>query len=134
MLRRRVLGRGVLILAIVAFVALAATAALAQSHSATPANGRAGSRSVKATNKQTWNPVKLVVTRGARVTWSNPTYVDHDVVAYGGKWSFNKTIAHGHSVSFVFSNAGSYLFRCTLHSYVSGGVCHGMCGRIVVQK
>ena len=32
------------------------------------------------------------------------------------------------------SNAGTFLFRCTLHSYVSGGVCHGMCGRVVVQS
>jgi plastocyanin len=129
-----VLSRGLLVLAIVACVALAATAALAQGRSVAPANGRAGSRSVKATDSQTWNPVKVGVTRGSRVTWSNPTYVDHDVVGYGGKWSFNKTISHGQSVSFVFSNAGTYLFRCTLHSYVSAGVCHGMCGRIVVQK
>ena len=125
MLRRRVLSRGLLVLAIVALVALAATAALA--------NGRAGSKSVSASDSA-WNPVKTAVTRGARVIWKNPTSVTHDVVAYGGKWSFSKTIAPGQSVSYSFSNAGTFLFRCTLHSYVSGGVCHGMCGRIVVQR
>jgi hypothetical protein len=68
-----------------------------------------------------------------RVTWKNSTSVDHKVVAYGGKWSFTKILPPGSSVSYVFSNAGTFLFRCTLHSYVSGGVCYGMCGRVVVQ-
>lgn len=133
MIRRRVLSRGLLVLAIASLVALAATAALAQGHSATPANGRAGSKSVSATDSA-WNPVKTGVTRGTRVIWKNPTSGTHDVVAYGSKWSFDKTISPGQSVSYTFSNAGTYLFRCTLHSYVSGGVCHGMCGRIVVKN
>jgi plastocyanin len=81
-----------------------------------------------------WNPVKTTVTRGARVTWRNPTSVTHDVVAYGGTWSFSRSLSSGQSVGYVFSNAGTFLFRCALHSYVSGGVCHGMCGRVVVQK
>jgi plastocyanin len=114
-------------------LALAATAAMAQGHSAFPANGRAGSKSVSASGSA-WSPTTLTVTRGARVTWRNPTSADHDVVAYGGKWSFKKSISSGQSVSYVFSNMGTFLFRCTLHSYVSGGVCHGMCGRVVVQK
>ena len=126
--------RGLLVLAIVAFVALAATAAIAQGHAATPANGRAGSKSVKATTAARGIPSKVAVTRGARVMWKNPTSVAHDVVAYGGNWSFSQTLSSGQSTSYVFSNAGTYLFRCTLHSYVSGGVCHGMCGRVVVQN
>lgn len=56
------------------------------------------------------------------------------MVAYGGKWSFTKILPQGQSVSVVFSNAGTYLFRCTLRSTMPGGVCHGMCGRVVVQK
>jgi plastocyanin len=133
MRERRLLSRSLLVLAMAGLIALATTAAIAQTHSVTPANGRAGSRSVSVTGSS-WNPAKVSATRGARVTWSNSTSVDHNVVAYGGRWSFNKTISRGQSVSYAFSNAGTFLFRCTLHSYVSGGVCHGMCGRVVVQK
>jgi plastocyanin len=132
MLRRRLLARSILVFALACLFATAATAATAQSRSATPANGRAGSKSVSVSGSA-WNPVKTAVTRGARVTWKNPTSVDHNVVAYGGKWSFTKILPSGSSVSYVFSNAGTFLFRCSLHSYVSGGVCHGMCGRVVVQ-
>ncbi len=133
MRERRLLGRGFLVLAMAGSLALAATAAMAQGHSATPANGRAGSRSVSVSGSA-WNPVKTAVTRGARVTWKNPTSVAHDVVAYGGNWSFSQPLSNGQSASYVFSTAGTFLFRCTLHSYISGGVCHGMCGRVIVQK
>lgn len=132
MRERRLLGRGLLVLAIAGSLALATTAALAQGHAASPANGRAGSKSVSATGSA-WSPSSLTVSRGTRVTWKNPTSEVHNVVAYGGTWTFNKTITAGHSVGFGFSNAGTFLFRCTLHSYVSGGVCHGMCGRVVVR-
>ena len=93
----------------------------------------AGGHTVKATSGNAWNPAKTTVTRGSRVTWRNPTYQDHPIVAYGGNWSFSKSLSHGGSVSRTFNSAGTFKFRCTLHSYMSGGVCHGMCGRVVVQ-
>ena len=133
MRERRLPGRSLLVFAMAGLLALAATAAIAQGHSATPANGRAGSKSVSVSGSA-WNPVKTAVTRGARVTWRNPTSVTHDVVAYGGKWSYSRSLASGQAASYVFSTAGTFLFRCSLHSYVSGGVCHGMCGRVVVQN
>jgi plastocyanin len=133
MRERRLPGRSLLVLAMAGLLALAATAATAGSRSATPANGRAGSKSVSASGSA-WSPTSVTVTRGARVTWRNPTSVAHDVVAFGGKWSFSRSLSSGQSVSYVFSNAGTFLFRCALHSYVSGGVCHGMCGRVVVQN
>jgi plastocyanin len=133
MRERRLLGRSLLVLAMAGLLALAATVATAQSRSATPANGRAGSKLVSVSGSA-WSPSSLTVTRGGRVTWKNPTSVTHDVVAYGGKWSFSRSLSSGQSVSYVFSNAGTFLFRCALHSYVSGGVCYGMCGRVIVQK
>jgi plastocyanin len=93
----------------------------------------AGGHTVKATSGNLWNPVKTTVTRGSTVTWSNPTFVDHPIIAYGGNWSFSKTLAHGATVTRTFNTVGTFKFRCTMHSYMSGGVCHGMCGRIVVQ-
>jgi plastocyanin len=113
--------RSLLILAVAGLLALGAGAAMAGGHT------------VKATSGNAWNPAKTTVTRGAKVTWSNPTYQDHPIVAYGGNWSFSKSLPRGGSVSRTFNSAGTFKFRCTLHSYMSGGVCHGMCGRVVVR-
>jgi plastocyanin len=125
--------RGLLVLATAGMMAFASTAATAQTHSVSPANGRAGSKSVTVSGN-TWNPVKTGISRGMRVIWKNPTLVDHNVVAYGTNWSFTRILPAGQSVSYVFSNAGTYLFRDSLHSTMSAGVCTGMCGRIVVSK
>jgi plastocyanin len=120
-MRRSRFLRILLPLAVVALFALASGAALATGHT------------VKATSGNAWNPAKTTVTRGGRVTWSNPTYQDHPIVAYGGNWAFSKSLSHGGAVSRTFNSADTFKFRCTLHSYMSGGVCHGICGRVVVQ-
>ena len=133
MRERRLLGRSILVLATAGLLALAATAATAQSRSARPANGRAGSTSIDVSGN-VWSPAKVSVSRGARVIWRNATSGDHNVVAYGGKWSYTRILTPGQSVSYVFSNAGTYLFRDSMHSTLAGGVCIGMCGRVVVQK
>ncbi len=80
-----------------------------------PTAAPAASPSVSAATRGV--PAKIQMTRGARVIWKNPTSVDHNVVAYGGKWSFRQYLPQGQSVSYVFSNAGTYLFRDSLHSY-----------------
>jgi plastocyanin len=90
MLRRSVFARSLLVLAIAGLFATAATAATARAPTATPANGRAGSKSVSVSGSA-WNPTQVAVTRGGRVTWRNPTSVNHNVVAYGGKWSFRRS-------------------------------------------
>ena len=132
-MRERHWFRGLIVLATAGLLALAATAAIAKSGSVTPANGRAGSTSISVSGN-TWNPTKVGITRGVRVTWRNPTLVDHNVVAYGTNWSFTRILPAGQSVSYVFSYAGTYRFRDSLHSTMSAGVCTGMCGRVVVAK
>jgi len=133
MRERSLLGLSLLVLATAGMLAFASTAATAQSRSVTPANGRAGSKSIVVSGN-TWNPIKTGITRGIRVTWKNPTLADHNVVAYGSNWSFTRILPAGQSVSYVFSNAGTFSFRDSLHSTMSAGVCTGMCGRVVVQK
>jgi plastocyanin len=129
---QRLIAHGLLVLATAGMLAFASTAATAQSRSVAPANGRAGSTSISVKGI-TWSPTKVQVTRGTRVIWKNPTSVDHNVVAYGGNWSFTKILLAGQSVSYVFENAGTYRFRDSLNSYISGGICYGMCGRVIVQ-
>jgi plastocyanin len=119
-MRRSRLVRSLVPLAVVGVFAFAGGAALATGHT------------VKATSSNTWSPAKTTVSKGAKVTWSNSTWQDHDVVAYGGNWSMNTTLAHSDTTSHTFTKAGTFKFRCTFHSHISGGVCHGMCGRVVV--
>jgi plastocyanin len=121
MLRRSLVLRCLLVAVVAGLLALVAGQALAGGHI------------VRATSGETWNPVKTTIARGSKVTWSNPTSEVHPIVAYGGNWTFIKPLGHGASVSRVFNTAGAFLFRCKVHSYMSGGVCHGMCGKVVVQ-
>lgn len=121
MLRRSLVVRCLLVAVVAGLFALVAGEALAGGHI------------VRATSGETWNPAITTVSRGGKVTWTNPTSESHPIVAYGDNWSFNKPLGHGASVSRVFRTAGTFLFRCRVHSYLSGGVCHGMCGKVVVQ-
>jgi len=79
-----------------------------------------------------WSPHKVSVSKGARVVWRHPTSATHDVTSYGGGWKKSAIIAPGVTTSFTFDNAGTYKFRCKLHSTLTNGVCSGMCGKVVV--
>jgi plastocyanin len=72
---------------------------------------------------------------GSRVVWKNRSNVTHHVVAYGGNWSYNKTVPAGDSVAKRFPDAGTFKFRCDIagHSTLSGGQCDGMCGKVVTH-
>jgi len=78
-----------------------------------------------------WKPKATTVSRGTKVTWKAITS-SHTVTAYKGAWSKNTTINQGQSTSFIFNKAGTYKFRCRLHSHLTNGVCSGMCGKVVV--
>ena len=80
---------------------------------------------------QRWHPHSVSITKGTRVVW-RAVDTTHTVTAYRGNWSKNTTIAAGDSTRFTFKSAGTYKFRCTIHSSLSQGVCSGMCGKIVV--
>jgi plastocyanin len=87
---------------------------------------------IKATSAHRWNPASTSVSKGTKVVWKNPTTLTHTVTAYKGSWSKNVTLRSGASTSFVFNSAGTFKFRCTIHSTLSNGVCSGMCGKVVV--
>jgi plastocyanin len=80
----------------------------------------------------TWMPKQVSVAKGAKVTWKAVTGT-HTVTATSNNWSKNTRIfGGGASTSFTFNKAGTYRFRCKLHSTLSSGKCSGMCGRVVV--
>ena len=79
-----------------------------------------------------WSPTSVRVARGTTVRWRGVTQL-HNVTAYGGNWSFSRPLPAGSVVRLRFRVAGTFLFRCTLHSTLTNGTCSGMCGRVVVR-
>lgn len=94
----------------------------------------AGKPRVKATRDQTWSPDFKHISPGKRLVWKNPTGKDHTVTAYGGNWSKNTTLTPGSKTRKKFKREGTYRYRCTIHSTLSGDNCSGMCGLIHVAR
>ncbi|MGZ6544892.1 MAG: cupredoxin domain-containing protein [Acidimicrobiia bacterium] len=79
-----------------------------------------------------WSPTHVRIDHGTRVKWVAASY-DHVLVAYGGNWTFTHQLPQGSSVTRRFPTAGTFLFRCRIHSSLVNGVCQGMCGKVVVH-
>jgi plastocyanin len=79
-----------------------------------------------------WSPTHVRIAHGTRVKWVAASY-NHVLVAYGGNWTFTHHLPHGSSVTRRFPTAGTFLFRCRIHSTLVNGVCRGMCGKVVVH-
>lgn len=69
---------------------------------------------------------------GDYVRWRNPTSRTHNVVAYGGNWTYSRSLSPGGTFRRQFNSTGNFRYRCTLHSSLAGGVCSGQCGIIHV--
>lgn len=83
------------------------------------------------TGRNVWRPRIVDIARGQVVRW-RAVEGAHTVTAYGGNWSYNVTLSQGEATSRRFRRLGTFRFRCTFHSTLSGGVCSGMCGRVDV--
>lgn len=79
-----------------------------------------------------WSPSVARVAHGATIEWLAVTN-HHHISAYGGNWTYNRVLANGAHVDRRFASAGTFLFRCTIHSSLVNGVCQGMCGKIIVH-
>jgi plastocyanin len=80
-----------------------------------------------------WSPTSVVVERRSVVRWRGVSSF-HDVVAFGGNWTFHRQLPVGSTVKVRFRAAGTYRFRCTYHSTLIGNTCYGMCGAVVVSR
>ena len=78
-----------------------------------------------------WHPATATIARGGVIRWK-AVDVRHTVTAYGGSWSFSRSLAAGASTTRTFNRAGTYRYYCTIHGSVAGGTCSGMCGKVVV--
>lgn len=78
-----------------------------------------------------WKLRAVSVATGTKVTWRSVVGL-HNVTSTSSNWSKSTTISAGQTTSFTFKKAGTYRFRCTLHSTLTSGKCSGMCGKVVV--
>ncbi len=79
-----------------------------------------------------WSPRVIRIASGTSVRWKAVSN-SHTVTAYGGHWTFNRSLPQGSSIQHRFKTQGTFLFRCRIHSQLVNGKCQGMCGKVVVR-
>jgi plastocyanin len=79
-----------------------------------------------------WRPATVTISRGGTIRWK-AVDTRHTVTSYGTNWSFSRSLSTGSSTTHTFNRRGTYKYYCTIHGSVSGGVCSGMCGKVVVS-
>jgi plastocyanin len=80
-----------------------------------------------------WTPPTVTVARGTVVKWRGVSKF-HDIIAYGGNWTFHQALPTGLTVKRRFRTTGTFWFRCTYHSTLIGNTCTGMCGSVRVTS
>jgi plastocyanin len=81
---------------------------------------------------RTWSPTSVTISAGHSVKWTAVSG-NHHIKAYGRNWSWSRSLDSGTSRRHTFNSTGTFRFFCTIHGSVSGGVCTGMCGKVVVR-
>jgi plastocyanin len=66
-------------------------------------------------------PPKIVVRRGATVTWTNVDNADHTATADAGGFDAG-TVRRGKSVTVHMSKAGTFAYHCDFHPFMKGTV------------
>ena len=80
-----------------------------------------------------WSPTTVRISTGDTIKWKAVSGT-HTVTAYGSNWHFNHDLATGQVEDRRFTHAGTFKFRCTIHSTLTNGQCSGMCGKVVVTN
>lgn len=75
-----------------------------------------------------FSPINAQVSAGTNVMWTWRGQIRHDVVFEDGMGSSSLQTSGTHART--FATAGTYRYRCTLHS---NGFTNGMIGQVVVQ-
>ena len=114
---------------LVAGVLVSSAVASPVSHPRTPTRS---TKVVEGIGAGRWSPTTVRISPGDSIKWKAVSN-QHTVTAFGGNWSFDQNLSIGHPVTFRFTHAGTYHFRCRFHSSLVNGVCSGMCGKVVVS-
>ena len=83
-------------------------------------NSPAATNTVSMAN-MAFSPATITVTVGTTVTWKNNDNMTHTVTANDNSFDSGNIAASG-SFTKTFSTAGTYPYRCTLHSPMTGSV------------
>ena len=79
-----------------------------------------------------WSPKVRTVVPGTTIRW-RAVDGNHNIKSRGANWSYFKSLPVGTTRLRTFNRRGTFRYYCTIHGFVSNGVCSGMCGRIVVS-
>jgi plastocyanin len=79
-----------------------------------------------------WSPTTRTIHPGTTIRW-RAVNGGHTVRSRGANWNFSRNLPAGTSVARRFNRRGTFRYFCTIHGHAANGVCHGMCGRIVVR-
>ena len=66
-------------------------------------------------------PATITVSPGAKVTWTQDDSTVHTVTAVDGSFD-SGNLAQNQSFSHTFSTAGTFMYRCNIHQYMTGTV------------
>ena len=68
-----------------------------------------------------FDPAEITISQGTTIEWENQDSAIHTVTSQTGLWD-SGDIAPGTTYSRTFDSVGSYLYRCTYHSSMTGTV------------
>jgi plastocyanin len=97
----------------------AAVAALAAGLLAAGATVSSAGSSAVSMGDNFFDPQKIKVGKGEKVTWTNDGKNDHTVKFKGEK---NQFVSPGDQTSRKFKDTGKFAYRCTIHSEMTGKV------------
>jgi plastocyanin len=75
-----------------------------------------------------FDPSTITISSGQQVIWINKGHHDHTVTSDNGYLN-SGTIRPGSTVSYTFTKPGVYIYKCTIHTFMS----FGMKGKVIVQ-
>jgi plastocyanin len=68
-----------------------------------------------------FNPSTITVDAGTAITWTNKDAISHTVTSDTGLFN-SGNIDSGGTFSYVFQNAGSFPYHCSIHPYMTAVV------------
>lgn len=71
--------------------------------------------------KFSFDPQNLTIYIGDTVRWTNIDGAGHTTTSNGGFWD-SGTLSNGQSFSYTFNSAGTFPYRCSIHSGITGTI------------
>ena len=70
----------------------------------------------------TFNPPKLTVKAGTKVTWTNKDDIPHGIAASGNAFARSNAMDTDDAYSFTFTTPGTYQYFCYIHPHMTGTI------------